>query len=98
MFSVIERHRKKLGILWSDGENRGRLRRSQEHWTYCQGSWLWATAGYKKNCRNVGYKSIENQACGVGWLMDLTRILKNYFPKKILKSTLSDALIVFAPQ
>lgn len=44
VFSVTERHRKELGILWSDGENRGTSRRSQEDWRYCRGSWPRATA------------------------------------------------------
>lgn len=43
-FSVTKRPKKEPGLLWSDGENSGRSRRSQEDWRSCRGSWLWATA------------------------------------------------------
>lgn len=45
MFSVMERHRKELGILRSDGGSRGRSRRCQEDRSTAEGeagSWLLA--------------------------------------------------------
>lgn len=37
VFSVMERHKKELRILTSDGGNMGRSGRSQEDRRYCQG-------------------------------------------------------------
>lgn len=74
MFSVIKRHRKEreyCGQKERIGEGLGEARRT---------GGTAKGAGFRqqqKNCRNVGYKSIENQAWGVGGLTDLTKILKN---------------------